>query len=89
MATQRMARAGAFPPCFASAAQFRQWRETAKRVPPGESQYCADCTPAYQSEMIRLCRCAHPGTTFHLTADGFLEGVRPGCPLPKRKREGA
>lgn len=80
---------GGIPMCFSSALQYRMWKASAQRVNPGDSKYCADCTPEYQSEMIRQRRCAHPGTTFHETADGFLDGVRPGCRLPNRKREGA
>ena len=82
-------RRGGFPLCFSSAAQYRIWKASAQRVKPGDSKYCADCTIEYQSDMIRQHRCAYPGTTFHVTADGFLDGVRPGCRFPNRKREGA
>ncbi len=81
-------RQGGFPRCFSSAAQYKVWRLSAQLVKPGDSRYCTDCTPEYQSDMIRQQRCAHPGTTFHVTSDGFLDGVRPGCRLPKRKKEG-
>ena len=50
--------------------------------PAGRSQYCADCTPQFQRDRIREFRCGYPGTTFHLGADGFVDGVRPGCRLP-------
>jgi hypothetical protein len=72
------------PMCFSSTKQYRAWKSTAARVPPGDSQYCADCTPQFQSLRIRQSRCAHPGTTFLETADGFIEGVRPGLRLPPR-----
>lgn len=76
------------PLCFSGVAQYRTWKALAQRVSPGPSKFCADCTHEYQSEMIRQSRCAYPGTTFHVTADGFVDGVRPGCTLPKRRRKG-
>ena len=88
MKTPLPLRRGVFPLCFSSAAQYRIWKASAQRVKPGDSKYCADCTSEYQSEMIRQRRCAYPGTTFHVTADGFLDGVRPGCRLPNRRKEG-
>lgn len=74
------------PACFASASQYRSWKATAARVSPGESRYCTDCTPQFQSERIQQFRCAYPGTTFHVGADGFVDGVRPGCRLASRRR---
>jgi hypothetical protein len=87
MDTVVLLRTGGFPLCFSSASQYRSWKASAQQVKPGDSKYCADCTPAYQGDMIRQGRCAYPGTTFHVTADGFLDGVRPGCRLPNRKKE--
>ena len=88
MKTPLPLRRGVFPLCFSSAAQYRIWKASAQRVKPGDSQYCADCTSEYQSDMILQRRCAYPGTTFHTAADGFLDGVRPGCRLPNRRKEG-
>ena len=76
------------PTCFSSARQYRGWMSTAARIPPGDSQYCADCTPQFQRERIREFRCGYPGTTFHLGADGFVDGVRPGCRLPPGAQAG-
>ncbi len=87
MKTPLPLRRGVFPLCFSSAAQYRIWKASAQRVKPGDSKYCADCTSEYQSDMILQRRCAYPGTTFHTAADGFLDGVRPGCRLPNRKKE--
>lgn len=70
------------PVCFSSARQFRTWSSAASRTPPGDSQYCADCTPRFQALRIRQRRCGFPGTTFHQGVDGFVDGVRPGCRLP-------
>ena len=88
MKTPLPLRRGVFPLCFSSAAQYRIWKASAQRVKPGDSKYCADCTSEYQSYMILQRRCAYPGTTFHTAADGFLDGVRPGCRLPNRRKEG-
>ena len=74
------------PACFTSARQYRAWKSTAARIPPGQSQYCADCTPLFQGQRIRESRCGFPGTTFHLGADGFVDGVRPGCRAPNRHK---
>ena len=88
MKTPLPLRRGVFPLCFSSAAQYRIWKASAQRVKPGDSKYCADCTSEYQSDMILQRRCAYPGTTFHTAADGFLDGVLPGCRLPNRRKEG-
>ena len=88
MKTPLPLRRGVFPLCFSSAAQYRIWKASAQRVKPGDSKYCADCTSEYQSDMILQRRCAYPGTTFHTAADGFLDGLRPGCRLPNRTKEG-
>jgi len=88
MKTPLPLRRGVFPLCFSSAAQYRIWKASAQRVKPGDSKYCADCTSEYQRDMILQRRCAYPGTTFHTAADGFLDGVRPGCRLPNRRKEG-
>lgn len=76
------------PVCFSSAKQYRTWRSTAARIPAGDSQYCTDCTPQFQRQRIREFRCGYPGTTFHLGADGFVDGVRPGCRLPPGAQAG-
>lgn len=65
------------PKCFGSRRQFDLWREAAFRSTPGGSDYCTDCTAAYQQRMGRQGRCAYPDTTFAADGDGFIEGNRP------------
>ena len=65
------------PRCFTSRRQFSLWVEAARRSNPGGSSYCADCTPEYQRHMVARYRCAHPATSFHVDADGYVEGRRP------------
>lgn len=72
------------PRCFVSEQQFLSWVSTAMCADPGDSEFCADCTPEFQRERIRDFRCAHPGTTFHIGVDGFYEGVRPLVRLPNQ-----
>ena len=72
MATKRKV----YPLCFASRLQYEVWKRAARQSPVGDSSYCADCTLAYQRQMIASFRCAHPCTSFHLDSDGFLEGRR-------------
>ena len=74
------------PPCFSSMAQYRSWKAMAARIRAGASAYCEDCTPDFQRLRIGQGRCLHPGTTFHRGADGFIDGVRPGCRLPTREK---
>lgn len=68
------------PLCFHSNRQYQQWQKAAARSGEADhlhhSGYCTDCTPEYQSEMIRQFRCKHPGTTFKHDADGMIEGTR-------------
>lgn len=73
------------PLCFASEEQYRAWKKLCERADPGPSDFCADCTVEFQSERIRDRRCSFPGTTFQASADGFVDGVRPGCELPRRR----
>ena len=65
-----------YPVCFNSKRQYEAWEEGAEDSNPGDSRYCADCTVAYQRQMIAQHRCAHPCTSFYLDKEGFLEGRR-------------
>ena len=65
-----------YPLCFASRLQYEVWKKAAKHSRAGDSSYCADCTLAYQRQMVASFRCAHPCTSFYLDKDGFLEGRR-------------
>jgi hypothetical protein len=86
MQTKNRDQGDGVPLCFSSTSQYRAWRSMAMRVSPGDSQYCTDCTPQFQAERIREFRCAYPGTTFHVSSDGFIDGVRPGCRTRPRER---
>lgn len=67
----------AIPRCFCSRRQFELWMAAARESNPGGSAYCTDCTPAYRQQMVAQGRCAYPGTTFVIDAQGFVEGRRP------------
>lgn len=67
------------PACF-TPEQWELWRSAARQAISGfgrPKNFCEDCTPAYQAEMMAANRCQHPGTTYKRDADGFLCGVRP------------
>lgn len=65
------------PGCFTDASQYGQWRANAIRAKAGDSDYCTDCTLAYQQQMIKQCRCIHTETRFFVDCDGYTEGRRP------------
>lgn len=65
------------PRCFDSRSQFEQWMQAARRIDPGYSGYCADCTESYQQQMIAQMRCAFPRTSFHINSEGGIDGRRP------------
>lgn len=65
------------PGCFHDTSQYQQWRTFAIKAKVGDSDYCTDCTRAYQHQMSRTCRCKHPKTRFLVDCDGFMEGRRP------------
>jgi hypothetical protein len=64
------------PGCFSDASQYQQWRAYASKARAGDSDYCTDCTRAYQHQMIKQCRCLHVKTRFTIDCDGFVEGRR-------------
>lgn len=54
------------PPC-ASTQQVTIWLKAAKEARNygnGMYTFCHDCTPEYQSQMIRQYRCCNPGHLF-------------------------
>jgi hypothetical protein len=65
------------PRCFNDYSQYQQWRASALLAKPAGSDYCTDCTPVFQAEMILQSRCAFTRTTFHVDCDGITEGRRP------------
>lgn len=87
---------GRFPPCFASRAQYREWIELSTgyvshqySVPPRPApfahipNFCIDCTPTYQAEMIAARRCDFPGVQFRRPPSG---GGLVGMTLPPGSR---
>lgn len=46
---------------------YAEWRDAARRSPPGEAMFCTDCTPEYQKEMIKNNRCENPWIEFKWT----------------------
>jgi len=76
-----------YPACFDGADQYREWRAETRHSSPGANGYCADCSPKDQALMIREGRCAWPGTTFQLDAQGQWEGLRPGQHSRRKKVE--
>lgn len=67
------------PLCFNSREDWRLWRLHPRASKVNDSEYCSDCMPEYQRQMIVEGRCQHPGTTFETDSEGNLHGVRPGC----------
>ena len=61
------------PKCFDSVQQYNRWRS----VNTEKVYICTDCTPEYQTEMIRAYRCKHPQAQFRLDKDGMMEGWVP------------
>lgn len=68
--------AGDIPRCF-TYDQWAYWHEAARLLSPGEVGPCADCTPDYQSEMIRQGRCERPGVLFMISESGEIDGYWP------------
>lgn len=64
------------PVCFDNVEQWREYQK-AWKLSKGKARinYCFDCTPSFQSEMIKTQRCAHPHTRFKIR-EGELVGVR-------------
>ncbi len=87
--TQQLENPGFYPLCFISASKYERWKLAARRAEPGESDYCADCTPDYKLEMIVANRCAYPRTVFRSVHGADLEGVRLDSDLARPKKSGA
>ncbi len=63
-------------PCLTQQ-QYLSWQQMAKRVGTrNRNDYCEDCLPEYQCEMIRKNRCQHPEVVFQMDEDGFMAGFR-------------
>ena len=87
--TEQPVNTGFYPLCFISPSQYARWKLAAMRAEPGESEYCADCTPDYKLDMILANRCAYPRTVFRKLQGADLEGVRLESDPVKRKKTGA
>jgi hypothetical protein len=48
------------PPCFSSDKQYSEWKVLAVKSQLKSTFICVDCTPKYQSEMIKADRCQSP-----------------------------
>ena len=61
------------PRCFNTQEEWNEWYELAYMGKIPRDNYCNDCTPKYQMEMIDKGRCEHPETFFYMrrsTTDG-------------------
>lgn len=57
--------------------QYLSWQQMAKRVRTRiRNDYCEDCLPAFQREMIKTGQCQHPEVVFRKDEDGFVAGFR-------------
>lgn len=85
-----------YPPCFESAAAYRQWLILSCSAPtplrkdfPAEPNYCRDCTPEGQAKFHAEGRCLFPMVRFQAVkdADGDDEivGYTPKRFLPQTK----
>lgn len=68
-----------YPMCFEGGWQFEAWRKAAlaclpklrRAGDPGKPvNYCTDCTPEFQREMLAEKRCCRPETKFYGVLDG-------------------
>jgi len=57
--------------------QYLSWQQMAKRVRTrNRNDYCEDCLPEYQLEMIKKNQCQHPEVVFRVDEDGLMAGFR-------------
>lgn len=57
--------------------QYLSWQQMAKRVRTrNRNDYCEDCLPEYQHEMIKKNKCQYPEVVFRVDEDGFVIGFR-------------
>lgn len=64
------------PACFHARSEYTTWLYF-RRQSKDNCNFCRDCTPEYQAEMVEAGRCAHPNVTF-IPWEGGVIGVRPG-----------
>lgn len=69
------------PPCM-SPDQFALWCQAAANTRVSRKDgVCHDCTPAYQTRMVRQGKCSYPATEFSLVPGEGLVGNRKVIPL--------
>lgn len=51
---------------------YAEWRDAARRSPPGEAGFCTDCTPEYQNQMIAEGRCENSWIKFNMNDEEEL-----------------
>jgi hypothetical protein len=85
-----------YPPCFESAAAYRQWLILSASAPtpmrkdfPAEPNYCRDCTPEGQERFLAEGRCLFPMVRFQaardVDGDEEIVGYTPKRFLPQTK----
>ncbi len=62
------------PPCFPRRL-WPEWLKHAKASRHDPNNYCHDCLPAYQMEMLRAGNCAKPEVEFVIAGDGEDRGI--------------
>ncbi len=62
-------------PMCTDAQTYEEWREAARRSPPGDAGFCTDCTPEYQQLMALNNRCDHPWVKFKLYEDPEVKTI--------------
>ena len=63
------------PKCFESNAQWEEWKTWARASEHSPENFCGDCLPDHQYEMMRANRCAHPEVTFVIRGSGEDAGI--------------
>jgi len=80
-----MNRYGSHPLCFSDDNQYDSWKKASIGTVGLTSGICSDCTPEYQSEMLKANRCSHPRIEFGLDEDGLVTGYFPNTKRLKQK----
>ena len=67
-------------PLCTNAKTYESWKAAARMMPAAEKPsylFCTDCTPEYQSKMIKEGRCENPQVYYMYDVDGMVEGRYP------------
>lgn len=65
------------PNCFFIPGDWELWLSLAVRAGNRLVNFCRDCTPKYQAEMVAVGRCEYPQTQFCIIGGGVV-GFRNG-----------